>query len=419
MSEMPVFDPSQIPQLLPFDPLDPVVHHNPYPTYQKIREEHGSTYVSPLGLTSVLSHEAASQVLTSPKFGWGDNPMMHDQMVKAPNDPDGPLRPVLQFMDPPDHTRLRRLISKAFTPRMVARLRPKIAEYMVKLIDDAMAARDADGIVDLHKTVISPLAPTMLSELLNVPEKYHARFLSFFRASATGIDPSFLLTPEQIKARDEARADFMQVGMELAAERRVDPGDDLVSRLVMAEQDGDMLDEGEVAISIMMLLSAGTGATAGMFANCAFTLLSHPDQLAWLREHPDQIAPAVEELTRYDTPLQSTFRTALEPTEVAGVPLETGQPVIVLFGAANRDPAAYEDPDRLDLSRNNSVNHLGFGHGIHFCVAAPVARLTTQVALQALTSLDIELAKADPARPLGMVMRTVDELPVRLAGARP
>ncbi|WP_344942023.1 cytochrome P450 [Sphaerisporangium flaviroseum] len=413
MSELPVFDPSLIPMLLPFDPFDASVHADPYPTYHKIRDEHGAVYRSPAGMVSTFSHEAASVVLKSPDFGWGDNPMLADQMVRDPDAPDGPPRRILMFMDPPDHTRVRGLVSQAFTPRTVEWLRPRAHRFVESLISDALAARDASGVVDLHKTVISPLPGLVLSELLKVPAKYHADFLTYFRDSGIGIDPAFLLTPEQVRARDDARAGFMAAGMEMAAERLADPGEDLVSRLALAEQDGDRLSRAELALTLMNLLAAGFGATVAMIANCMLGLLRHPAQLRWLRDNPDKIAGAVEELTRYDSPLQMTFRSALRDTELAGVQLAAGQPVMVVLGAANHDPAAYQSPDVLDLSRTSGKN-LGFGHGIHFCVAAPIARLTAQVAISAFAAREIELADHDPARPPGMVLRTIDELPVKL-----
>lgn len=413
MTELPVFDPNLIQQLLPFDPFDPSIHADPYPTYHKVRDEHGSVFVSPAGMVSALSHEAATTVLKDPAFGWGDNPMLADQMVRDPEDPDGPPRRILMFMDPPDHTRVRGLVSKAFTPRTVEGLRPKAEEFVAALIREALDQRDADGVVDLHKTVVSPLPGLVLSELLDVPSKYHADFLTYYRDSGIGIDPAFLLTPEQVRARNDARAGFMAAGMEMAAERRSSPGDDLVSRLALAEQDGDRLSEAELAMTLMNLLAAGFGATVAMIANCLLGLLRHPDQLAWLRDHPDRIAPGVEELTRFDSPLQMTFRTALRDTELAGTPLAAGQPVMAVLGAANHDPAAYEDPERLDLSRETGKN-LGFGHGIHFCVAAPIAKLTAQVAISAIAGREVELTAPDPPRPPGMVLRTVDELPVRL-----
>jgi cytochrome P450 len=413
MTEAPEADASLIAALLPFDPFDEVVHANPYPTYQKVREENGETYVSPGGLVSVLSHQAVSAALKNPKFGWGDNFMLSDQLVKNPEVPDDPPGRMLMFMDPPDHTRVRGLVSKAFTPRTIERLRAKARVFATTLMAETMEKRDAVGVVDLHETIVSPLPGMVLSELMDVPEKYHESFLTFYRASGIGIDPGFLLTEEQRRQRDNARSGFMVAGMEMAAERRQNPGDDLVSALAAAESEGDRLDKLELAMTLMNLLAAGFGATVALITNTLFGLLSNPDQLAWFREHPSDSAKALEELTRYDTPLQMTFRTAFADTEVGGTQVSEGQSVMIMLGAANHDPEVYPDPSRLDLSRP-TTRHVGFGHGIHFCVAAPIARLTAQVALEAITRHDLELTVPDPARPPGMALRTLDELPVRL-----
>ena len=410
MTEAPPFDPSMVTQLLPFDPFDPAFHADPYPVFQKIRAESGQALRTPAGIVTLLSHKDISAVMTDPKFGRGDGEGVRDQHLVLDG---GEPAALLAFMDPPDHTRLRALVSKAFTPRTVERLRPKAEEIVNRLIATARA-NSTDGTVELMSQVLRPLGGLVLSEMMSIPEEYHERAFSYSLDSARGLDPGFTLTAEQKKLRDEGRVWFAELSRELAAQRRANPQDDLLTDLVMAEQEGERLTEIELLTTCVNLLAAGFGATAAQMGNSALALLRHPDQLAWLRANPDQIAGATEELLRFDGPLFLLNRTALEPTEVAGFPVATGEEVFLVIGAASHDPDFYDDPDRLDLSRKpNRV--LGFGHGIHFCVAAPIARMTTQVALTALADHDIELAADREPRFNGaLVIRSLAELPVRL-----
>nr|BBM95957.1 cytochrome P450 [Streptomyces sp.] len=413
MTEAPAFDPAFVTQLLPFNPFDPAFHADPYPVFQTLREQTGGAVRTPAGLVTLLSHEHVTSVLSDPRFGWGDSEAVRSQELSIDG---GPPTRFLAMQDPPDHTRLRGLVSKAFTPRMVARLRTKIEQIADGLLADARAAAEAnDGVVDLVSAVFRPLGGLVLTEMMGIPEEFHAQAFDYSADSARGLDPEFLLTPEQAKKRDEGRLWFAHLTAELARRRRAEPGDDLISDLVAVEQDGDGLSDDELAVICVNLLAAGFGATAAQMANSALALLRHPEQLQWLRAHPDRIAGATEELLRFDGPLFLLTRAALEDTEVAGFPLAAGEQVFLSMGSASHDSAVYKDADRLDLSRT-PVKILGYGHGIHFCVAAPVARLATQVALSALVRHRIELATDTPVFNGALVIRTLAELPVRLGG---
>jgi unspecific monooxygenase len=413
MTEAPAFDPAFVTQLLPFNPFDPAFHADPYPVFRALREETRGAVRTPAGLVTLLSHEHVTSVLSNPHFGWGDGEAVRSQELSIDG---GPPTRFLAMQDPPDHTRLRGLVSKAFTPRMVARLRTRIEQITEGLLADAQATAAAnDGVVDLVSAVFRPLGGLVLTEMMGIPEEFHAQAFDYSADSARGLDPEFLLTPEQAKKRDEGRLWFAHLTAELARRRRAEPGDDLISDLVAAEQDGDGLSDDELAVICVNLLAAGFGATAAQMANSALALLRHPEQLQWLRFHPDRIGGATEELLRFDGPLFLLTRTALEDTEVAGFPLAAGEQVFLSMGSASHDPAVYKDADRLDLSRI-PVKILGYGHGIHFCVAAPVARLATQVALAALVRHRIELATDAPVFNGALVIRTLAELPVRLAG---
>ncbi|MEU4496426.1 cytochrome P450 [Streptomyces sp. NPDC023998] len=409
-TEIPAFDADIVRQLLPIDPFDPAFQLDPYPVYRRIREESGQIFRMPAGTTIVLSHELSSAIFKSPHFGFGDGPMISDQFY--PNPDGAPVRP-LMFMDPPDHTRIRPLVNKAFTPRTVERLRGKAEQYVRELLVTTVE-ESTDGTVDLMNSVLRPLSGLVIGDLLDVPQRYHQDFFAFSKESGRGLDPAFTLTPEQRAARDAARGGFIAAGAEMVAERRIKPGDDLVSELVavMAEG-GERLTDLELSVTIMNLLAAGFSGIAALTGNCTIGLLREPGQLAWFRDNTDQAAPVVEELLRMDPPLQLLIRSALADTEVGGFTFAEGDHAVLLLGAANRDPEVYENPDTLDLTRPANRN-LGFGHGIHFCVAAPIARMAAQVALVELVKHDLELVTEHPEHWPGMTLRTLGELPVRV-----
>jgi len=406
MTTAPDVDQELAASILPFDAFDPEYYRDPYPIYRRIREKSGQVYRTPGGMVIALSHEAASVVMTDPRLGYGDNPVVADQFVPNPDGPPG--RPLI-FMDPPDHTRIRALVSKAFTPRMVEGLRDRTAQFAAELMRD-VADKGTDGPVDLMAGLAGLLPALVLDALIDVPKRYHQEFLGMANISGRGLDPGFILSSVEKQQRDEARDGFVRAGLEMAAERRANPGSDLISQMAVAQADGEQLTEIELGMTLMNLLAAGFNATRALIGNASLALLRHPDQFRWLRAHPDQIVPATEELLRYDSPLQMVPRTALAEVEVGGILMQPGEHVAAILGAANHDPDFYPDADRLDLSRPASRN-LGFGHGIHFCVAAPIARLTAQAALAELVKYDVELAVEEPERFPGIVLRTLGELP--------
>ncbi|GAA1368694.1 cytochrome P450 [Streptomyces beijiangensis] len=406
--EAPVVDLDIIKQLLPFDPFDEDFHRDPYPTYRKIREENGQVFRTPGGTVAVLSHQVASEILKDPRFGWGENPPIADQFVPNPDGPPG--RPLI-FMDPPDHTRIRTLVSKAFTPRTVQRLRGRTEQFAAELVAKARE-QAAGGTVDLMDALLRPLPGLVLSELMDIPERYHPVFIALAKESGRGLDPGFTLSPEEKVIRDEARDGIIAAGAEMVEERKARPGDDLVSELVAARgEGGDRLSEMELSMTLMNLLAAGFNATAAMMGNCVLSLFGHGDQVKWFLDNPSQVQNSVEELLRYDSPLQLVPRTALQDAQVGDLQVPVGTDLSLVLGAANRDPEVYDDPDRLDLSRPAQRN-LGFGHGIHFCVAAPIARMTAQATVAELAANGVELALEKPEFFPGIVLRTLSELPV-------
>jgi cytochrome P450 len=398
-------DPAMLPLLLPFDPFDPTFHADPYPVYRKIRES-GPVFRTPAGVVFAIGHQEVSDILRDPRFGWGDGEAVADQFIEDGDRP--PVRPLI-FMDPPDHTRVRSLITKAFSARMTERLRPRAEQLAAELI--AAARPDGGGTVDLMSTVAGPLPALLVGALLGVSTEHLGQFREWAADSGRGLDPAFILTPDQVVRRDSARASIMDYFRELAERRRVEPADDLVTELVRVEQEGDRLSELELVTTCMGLLGAGYATTVNLIGGGLLALLRAPEQLAWFRANPQLVAGVVEELVRFDSPIQMTSRIALEDVEIAGIEIESEQQVFLMVGGANHDPEVYDDPDSLDLRRSNTRN-LGFGLGIHFCIGAPLARLTAQVALGALSTLDLSLADEPPTYRTSLVLRALDRLPV-------
>ena len=346
-------------------------------------------------------------MLRSSAFGIGEGATVTSQFTV---DPEGKtIRPFI-FSDPPEHTRLRSVVGKAFTPGLVERLRPRAEALAVELL--ATAQQDSGGDpVNLVTAVADPLSSTVLRELLGVPAGDQGPFLAWSKILGQGLDPDMVLTPREMALRQQTRAQFHDYFRALAAERRREPADDLVSALVNAtDENGEHLTETELVITCTLIVSAGEITTVNLIGLGALSLLRHPDQLAWLRENPDRMGAAVEELLRYDGPTQFLGRQALQDTTIDGTPVSAGEPVTLFIGAANRDPAAHDDPGRLDLSRRRT-RPLGFSQGIHFCLGAPLARLTTQSALSAVAARQVELA-GEPSYLPNLMIRGLTDLPL-------
>ena len=341
------------------------------------------------------------------------------QGFRTPIDEDDPvaaamleMRPFL-FRDPPDHTRLRGLVSKAFTPRVVESLRTRTQEVVDELLGAAM---EADR-VDLLEEFAYPLPVRIICDLLGVPLEDQDRFKVWSGALARGLDPDFLLSSEIIAARTEGVLQFSQYFFELLAERRARPGDDFLSRLVQAEDGGVLLTEGELLSTCILLLVAGHETTVNLIAGGALALLHHPDQFERFRSEPALTRSGVEEMLRYVSPVQLTGRALVEDCEIGGVELRAGDFAMLLLASANRDPGEFDDPRRFDISRHPN-NHLGFGFGIHHCLGAPLARMEAQVALTALVKLAPKLALTvdEVAYKTNVVLRGVESLPVAMHG---
>ena len=392
--------------------FDPERVADPYPTYAWLRAARPAW--QPLENVFVLSrHEDCAAVLRDPRFGRSEKGRLG---VRRPGlGGAGPLeRPAVRSflaLNPPDHTRLRRLVSRAFTPGRVKGLGPRIEAIAAELIQTASAS---DGPVDLIEALASPLPVTVISELLGVPSADYDRLVTWSDALARGLDPPFLVPAEVRERQQAARADFAAYLGDLIAERRRRPGDDLVSALAAVTDGGDVLSEEELIATCILLLVAGHETTTSLMGAAVLGLLRHPDQLARLRAEPDLVDGAVEEFLRYDPPVQLTARIALTEASIGALSVPAGSAALLLVGAANRAPSLCAEPERLDVGRP-PTHHLAFGLGIHFCLGAPLARLETQIVLRLLLRRPGDLRLAGEVEwKQNAVLRGVRKLPLDL-----
>jgi cytochrome P450 len=373
-----------------FNPFLPEFHADPYPFYRRLRDV-APVYQTPMGFWVLTRYDDCVAVLRDARFGREEFQQML-AAVYGGEESDRLPRSML-FRDPPDHTRLRGLVSKAFTPRTIEQMRGHIQEIVDRLLDRALAQGGMDVIEDLAY----PLPVTVICEMLGVPVDDHASIRGWSADIARSLDAIGLRVDDSIVERGRvarrALADYFRA---LVPERRARPRADLLSGLLAAEEQGDKLTEPEVIAMCLLLFIAGHETTVNLIGNGTLALLRHPDQLARLRREPGLVPNAVEELLRYDSPVQRTARIAIEDVEVAGQPIAKGTMVVTALGAANRDPAQFPDPDRLDVARKEP-RHISFGYGIHFCLGAPLARVEGQLALGTLLRRAPGLALAEPS----------------------
>jgi pimeloyl-[acyl-carrier protein] synthase len=400
--------------------LTPEFRENPYQFFELLRE-YEPVHQTPFGVYLVSRHADAAAIVRDPHLSTNQqnselfralaeaNPPSEDNAMDQMNDV------VMLFMDPPDHTRLRGLVSKAFTPKMVERLRERVQQIVDERLE-AVIAR-GDGSMDVVTDLAYPLPVVIICELLGVPPEDHATFQSWSSELAASIDPDPLITPEQQARIEVAGTAFLEYFSELIDRRRQSLRDDLLSALIEAEEGGDRLSEEELLGTALFLLVAGHETTVNLIGNGTLALLRHRDQLERLRDDPSLDRHAVEELLRFDSPVQLTQRITLDDYQVGDVTIPKGQNLIPLLGAANRDPAEFEEPDRLDLGRENANRHVAFGGGHHFCLGAALARLEGAVAIGTLVRRfsDIELA-GDPVRRTTFTLRGLEHLPVSITG---
>ena len=393
--------------------VDPAVRADPYPTYETVRAQGRLVRAHFAHLTS--DHAVATQVLRSDDLRAGVDqdalPRVLGRLVRWSRDPRalGPVEPPsLLVIEPPDHTRYRRLVSRVFTARAVEALRERVEAVAAELLDE-MEGRDPVDLVPAYATM---LPVTVIADLLGVPRDERAALLRAGRRVAPSVDVGLPL--RQYLEVDAALREFqVWLGRHLDRLRR-DPGDDLLSRLVHLDDDGQRLTDIELRSVAGLLLVAGFETTVNLLGSGTALLLEHPDQRELLRGDPSLWPGAVEEVLRVEPPVQVTGRFAVRDTEVAGHRVGTGGLVIVYLGGANRDPDVFPDPGRFDVRRSNAREHLAFSTGRHFCLGAALARLEGEVGLRALFTRFPDLAPAGPGRRrTTRVLRGWESLPVR------
>jgi cytochrome P450 len=380
-----------------FTPHDPGFVADPYPAYAELRAAGRIHYDQRSDHWLVPHHADVGALLRDRRFGRTYLHVATHQEMGRPPEPDylGPfwylIRNGMLDREPPDHTRLRRLVAKAFTPRMVERQRPGIQAVVDRLVGRIAAAGGGDLVADLAE----PLSVTVVADLLGVPEPDRP-LLRPWSAQICGmyeVDPS----EEAGRVASRAATEFSDYLRVLSRERRARPADDLVSALTMVVDGGDQLTEDELIGTCVLLLNAGHEATVNATGIGWWQLFRHPDQLARLRREPGLLPRAVDELLRFDTPLQMFERWVLEDAEICGVPVPKGAELGLLFGSANRDPAPFDHPDRLDVAREPNP-HLTFGAGTHYCIGAPLGRLELELSFATLLRRLPALALAEDPR---------------------
>ncbi|MFE2606989.1 cytochrome P450 [Streptomyces mirabilis] len=397
-----------------FDPWNPEFVANPYPAYAELRERGRVHYYEPTDQWLVPHHADVSALLRERRLGRTyQHRYTHEDFGRTAPPPEHEPFHVLNDhgmldLEPPDHTRIRRLVSKAFTPRTVEQLRPYVDRLANELVADLVAAGGGDLLTD----VAEPLPVAVIAEMLGIPESDRAPL----RPWSADICGMYELNPSEETAEKAVRAsvEFTEYLRELIAARRKEPGDDLISGLIAAHDEGDRLTEQEMISTCVLLLNAGHEATVNATVNGWWALFRNPDQLAALRGDRSLIPTAVEELMRYDTPLQLFERWVLEDIEIDGTTVPRGAEIALLFGSANHDPKVFASPESLDLSRSDNP-HISFSAGIHYCIGAPLARLELAASLGALLEKAPTLAlAAEPERKPNFVIRGLEGLSVVL-----
>lgn len=403
-----------------FNPFEPGFHDDPYAQYAGLRE-HEPVHHSPLGPWFLFRHDDVERVIRDPDLSVafdnaetaGTPRLAMFEAVLGPEVADQARergdRAILNI-DPPDHTRLRRLVSKVFTPKAVEDLAPRAQA----IVDEHLERVGPEGRLDVIADLAFPLPVQVISEMLGMPEGDRDRLREWSHVLAGTLDP--VLAPEHIRAAFEATqlmGDYMRG---IIAAKRADPADDLLSALIHAEDDGDVLSEDEVLDNVILLYIAGHETTVNLIGNGLLALLTHRDQLERVRADRSLVPNAVEECLRYDSPVQFTRRITLAEMEVDGRVIEPGSFVLTCLGSANRDPAFWgPSAERFDVGREDARKHLSFGGGVHHCLGAALARLEGRVAVGTLVERfpGLDLA-GEPVRNERVVLRGLDALPVAL-----
>jgi cytochrome P450 len=377
-----------------FDPFAPGFADDPYPHYAIVREQ-APVYQHPFGFWLLTGYDDVSWLLRAPGLSVEDDNVAADSLLRQVREEvfgdEAPRAGAASMLDrdPPDHTRLRRLVSKAFTPRAINALRPRITG----LVDGMLDGMAAEGTVDLVDALAFPLPFSVIAEMLGTPPADHDRIRQLTGTVVRSLEP--IADPGLVQAIMAADDELSQIAADMISWKRANPADDLLTALIHAEDDGDVLDDDELVAQTLLLYIAGHETTVNLIAGGALALLRHPAQLALLRSDPGLVGNAVEEMLRYDSPVQASRRITLEPATVAGVTIPAGAFVMASLGSANRDERFWgADAGELRIDRDNARQHVSFGAGHHHCLGASLARLEAAIAFERLVDRFPRLALA-------------------------
>jgi cytochrome P450 len=365
----------------PQELFGPEMQANPYPFYRKLREAHPVFRVAELDAWIVTSYEAVNAALRNPQLSSDRFPRLRQRLASKGLDSlaQDRVRSMIH-MDPPDHTRLRGLVSKAFTPKSVEAMAGRIQE----IVNDLLEAVKSQGQMDLIEDFAYPLPVTVIAEMLGVPTEDRARFKHWSDEVSVVLGGDVAaLSEKALRRATTAREELADYFQDIVRQRRKNPGIDLISALTQAEEEGGKLSEDELYSTVVLLLVAGNETTTNLIGNGMLALLRHPEEMQKIWESPSRVPAAVEEMLRFDSPVQLTTRMAKTDLEIQGTKIPKGDWLYLVVGAANRDPAQFPEPDRFDVARVEN-KHIGFGAGAHFCLGAPLARLEAQIAVSSL-----------------------------------
>jgi cytochrome P450 len=352
--------------------LDPASRHDPYPLYARLRETPVSLQED--GTYAVSGYPEIAALLHDPRVSSDERKSSRGTAAMSASGRFD--NPPFIFRDPPDHDRLRRLVMRQFTPERIAGMHDRVVALVAGLLD----AHRGHGQIDIVDNLAYPLPVTVICELLGVPHKDEPRFHDWASALARSLDPPESMTEQEIQHAGQARAELREYFGGLAAERRAQPRDDLISGLAVSRDRTDQMSDQDLLSTLILLLVAGHETTVNLITNGMLTLLRHPDALERLRREPDLITPLVEEVLRFDPPVQFRTRTTLADVQAAGVTIPQGATVALLLASGSRDPRRFPNADQFTPDRTDN-QHFGFGGGIHYCVGAPLARIEAPIAL--------------------------------------